>query len=346
MSVAKRSQRNVLISEIMEWRRLYDEEGATIPSLAEQFGRSQATIHRYLHRFGTVRPRGWASQRRKRLTAADLDATVELYDSGLTYEQVGARLGVTQNAIRWRMQQANAPGRDRRTATLLSPHRWPTSPMTEAQVLAMHDAGATQMEVAQAVGLSRTGVRAILTRNDRPHRPRAIGVKRAVAIRKGNLQLMSAPDPATLEPVQRVQRVIGPRPAVTGGSRWDRASGMTGVVASAPLARALLREVSARADLDNPRADVCRSAGIAPRQLNGWAKGEYRMARFDVADRVLTSLEWLWWEVYDPQAYGPGVFRDRQRDDVLAWLDAVDHASFMWTGEGVFGDTASERVAA
>lgn len=109
-----------------------------------------------------------------------------------------------------------------------------------------------------------------------------------------------------------------------------------GHVPAAPLAAALMAEIRTREGTSNglTMGFVCEEAGIVSRTLYAWRVGERRFARFDVADRVLIGLDALWWDVYDPQAY-PGLFCDRQRDDVLAWLDAVDCAARLWTGEGV-----------
>jgi hypothetical protein len=39
----------------------------------------------------------------------------------------------------------------------------------------------------------------------------------------------------------------------------------------------------------------------ADRSVRAWAVGEREEVNFDVVDRVLTALEWCWWDVYNPQ---------------------------------------------
>lgn len=48
---------------------------------------------------------------------------------------------------------------------------------------------------------------------------------------------------------------------------------------------------------------VCAWADIDPRQLYAWQTGEIAEVQLGTADRVMTGLGVLWWEVYDPADY-------------------------------------------
>lgn len=50
----------------------------------------------------------------------------------------------------------------------------------------------------------------------------------------------------------------------------------------------------------NAEVGVCAEARIDPRILRSWRKGEYDFVTFRVADRVLTGMGWLYWEVWEP----------------------------------------------
>lgn len=46
---------------------------------------------------------------------------------------------------------------------------------------------------------------------------------------------------------------------------------------------------------------VCKRAGISDRTYRDWRDGSRPTVKFDTADRVLTRLGVLWWEVWDDQ---------------------------------------------
>jgi hypothetical protein len=72
--------------------------------------------------------------------------------------------------------------------------------------------------------------------------------------------------------------------------------GTFGCLPAMPLGDAL-RSYACREGMADER--VCELAGIDPRNLFAWLHGERQMVQFDVADRVLTSLELSWWDVWD-----------------------------------------------
>lgn len=109
-----------------------------------------------------------------------------------------------------------------------------------------------------------------------------------------------------------------------------------GYLAVAPLLPYVRRFVAAHAipqkngGMDEGPALAC--LGLSVRRWWSW-QNESATARLNTLDSVLTGLDLLWWEVYDPV---PGMFSERQRDDVLAWLNVVDRAARLWEGEGAF----------
>jgi hypothetical protein len=48
---------------------------------------------------------------------------------------------------------------------------------------------------------------------------------------------------------------------------------------------------------------VCEKTGVQPRLLLRWRIGEIAKVQFEVADRALTALDLLWWEVWDEDRY-------------------------------------------
>lgn len=74
--------------------------------------------------------------------------------------------------------------------------------------------------------------------------------------------------------------------------------------------------------------------GTSARTVRRWQSGESPTANFDVADAVVTGMECLWFDVYDPQRWAARmVFSPTQRLDVLAWIDAVWLAQQAWEGD-------------
>jgi hypothetical protein len=54
-------------------------------------------------------------------------------------------------------------------------------------------------------------------------------------------------------------------------------------------------------DLAGVSAEVPGWSKNADRSVRAWAVGEREEVNFDVVDRVLTALDWCWWDVYNPQ---------------------------------------------
>lgn len=329
--------------ELTEMRRLYEEENLSILQIAQATGRSMGVVHRHLRRVITLRPPSLLIGRHPRTLAhADVQRTVEVYERGLTLREVAAELGIADTTVRYRLEQAGIHLRDRSEAALISPNMRRLPAEKQAEIVAHYQRGANQIEVAELTGVSRATVYNVLNRNGIALRGRSEGVVRAWERKRAG----DPPAPKRKRAGAPARRSVAPRPVKRRRLAAVDAE-VVGFVASAPLA-AMLRVEAGRRDSESEHSleDVCTQARIDPRQLRTWETGEYRKARFDVADRVLVGMERLWWDVYDPQAYGPGLLHWRQRDDVLAWLDVVDHAAAMWEGEGSFAPLAGLARAA
>lgn len=301
------NQRRVLITDAMEWRRLYEQEARSLSQIAALYGRPIVTVHRTLKQQGVhMRPPGRNLYRHPNaIPDEQIEEAASLYKQGLSIEEVAVALGLTKSAARYRLSMAGVM-RSHSEALRRSARVRRLAPELEDAIIERYLAGGTCVSVSRELGVGHGSVSAVLARR---------GV------------------PARRVKVQTLPRAQAPKPKPVDLER-------VGFVASAPLAAGIAK-VAATAG--QAIEDVCELAGTTARQADRWRGAVYPMARFDVADRVLTGLDFLWWEVYDPQAYGPGVFNDRQRDDVLAWLDAVDDAARMWTGEPAFSDTPTER---
>lgn len=82
------------------------------------------------------------------------------------------------------------------------------------------------------------------------------------------------------------------------GTRRD--SGSFSRLPAAPLHEALMRLVTGTL-ADDPVMQVCARAGIDDRQLRAWAPGgSHQEVQFDIADRILTRLGLLWFDVWEP----------------------------------------------
>lgn len=191
------------------------------------------------------------------------------------------------------------------------------SPQQEQRIIKlMGKPGAKRAQVAKEVGVSPYVVRRIMVRNAAPPPLRVLKMKARRKIREQDPTHIHGRPLATF-----INREIVKR---NGRTWWDGALAM--------------------------RTRVCDDCGIGIRILYAWEQGSVETTRFDTADRVLIGLGLLWWEVFDPQEHPACMLRSRQRDDVLAWLDVVDRASRLWTGEVLLGPDdpvlEAERVAA
>ena len=288
--------------------RLYEQERRSITEIATLTDRSTSTVHRAVRLAGVeMRPVGRDFKRHPRaLSTAEIDRTVALYASGMTTEEVAGHLGLTQTAARHRLAQAGVL-RTRAEALRMSTRVRRLPAEVEDAIVERYAAGGSCLKVGRELGISPTSVSTVLAR-------RGITARK----RRGGLPL-------------KVKR-----PELRAVDREH-----VGSVPSGPLAVMLVRAAfhyqRTGMSFDDGRTAICERAGIHPRQLLAWHKGEYERVRLDVADRVLQRMGWLWWDVYDPQAHAPGLLRWRQRDDVLAWIDAVDTAARLWDGEAATG---------
>jgi transposase-like protein len=251
----------------------------------------------------------------KRITRHEAQQMRTEYEAGDTIEAIAARYGRAFSSVHGQLV-----GRTRlrsRSEALRS-----YTPTQEKRILTLMAApGATKAEVAHQVGVSVYAVRRVLARKDAPPPP-------VLRIKPKRKQV--APDPTQ--------------------------------VPTAPLLAAIHVEILRRArQLEqrmfvatdkrlSARSSTCVDCGISPKTLYNWEHGIHHWVAFNTADRVLLGLGLLWWEVYDPADATQGVFRPRQRDDVLAWLDVADRLSRLWDGEVLLGPDdpvlEAERVAA
>lgn len=65
----------------------------------------------------------------------------------------------------------------------------------------------------------------------------------------------------------------------------------------APLCAAIVR--AAERSYEGDIEAVCKDARLDSRRFRAWMAGEYERVSFRVADRVLTGLQWQWWEVWE-----------------------------------------------
>lgn len=92
--------------------RLYISERIATPEIARRYGVSARAVNNWLIRYGIPKRSNSEAQRVYRGTEP-LDAeTLEcLYDSGLTQAEIGQRFGITQSAIKTKMQLFGIPAR-------------------------------------------------------------------------------------------------------------------------------------------------------------------------------------------------------------------------------------------
>lgn len=97
------------------------------------------------------------------------------------------------------------------------------------------------------------------------------------------------------------QRLLrqGQDAAQAAGTRRD--CDKFGALPAEPLSRAVYAEAGGDSDA---LAAICHRAGIHERQLYAWAHGEIERVQFDTADRVITRLGLLWFDVYEPGREG------------------------------------------
>lgn len=123
--------------------RMLAEAGLGQEEIAERIGRSESSVRLQAYRHGiemphTVRP--W--------TCSDVDALVDMFWRGVTYADIGRRLGRSRYAI---VSKAHSLGLRRRPS-----HRWTDE--EDARLLRMRSEGVPRKECAIAIGVSRHAV--------------------------------------------------------------------------------------------------------------------------------------------------------------------------------------------
>lgn len=259
-------------------------------------------------------------QARMAITVEQVARMRELWDDGKgwTLQRIAAEYGCHYTTVLRRVKPVTLS-----PVTQLRERRRPanmTSPLVEKRVIAAVKAGMSYREIRERIGPNERTIKRIMKRHglttDRKPGPR----------------------PSTRNPVRpeeaRVRKLYEGKPAPS-------------TIEAAPLAVMVDRQAMYRW---SGRFGVCWEAQIDEGMLRKWHSRAILTTHLDTADRVLIAINRNWHEVYDPQAHEPGVFRARQRDDVLAWLDVVDRASRLWTGEVLLGPDdpvlEAERVAA
>jgi hypothetical protein len=102
--------KRVTIVEVCEWRRLYESESEdySIATIARRFGRAPSVVHRHLTAAGVrMRPPGDPNP----LSHDTMRETIALYEAGESCSAIGRRYGLTERAIRWRLDMAGVPRR-------------------------------------------------------------------------------------------------------------------------------------------------------------------------------------------------------------------------------------------
>lgn len=118
----------------------------------------------------------------KRLTQDERASAVEQYQAGRSLREVGIALGVSKQPIRLALQHAGIEPREKK------PPKRPSPPPVVAEVLRRYAEGATQKEIAKALGLStrRVGelIRANATRRIEAGGPRLTPEQREHAVER------------------------------------------------------------------------------------------------------------------------------------------------------------------
>lgn len=165
-SVVKRSR--VKLHETREMCRLY-ETGLTIYEVAHRTGRSFGTVHRHLHAAGVeVEPRYMNRRPRPdRVPHAEMERTVELYESGLSMPEVGRKLYLSPSGVKRRMEQAGVPRRSRREAAALAAKQmpWRLGAEVEQCLIVLYGLGVPMAEITRWMGVSRSAVTRVAKRN-------------------------------------------------------------------------------------------------------------------------------------------------------------------------------------
>lgn len=313
----------VTVPELRKMIRMYTTEGATLQEIADELGRSIATVHRHLRRAGVeLRPAGSTVRRHpRRLPDAELQRTARLYvEDGLSLRQVAEVLGVGQSSVRWRLERAGVQMRPKSQAGRESPFLRRLEPEVEDEIVRLYvEALRNQREIAEEIGVTRVTVQRVLSRRGVPGRDRAQATRVANGKPPG-------------EPVPRVQQVK-PKEAPT---RRDYGAGRARRrVPAAPLVPLIEGSRDAEGSLE-PFADA---AGVSDRLLLAWRKGERRDASWDSADKVLIALDRFWWDVYEPADARPcETFSGVRGCDVVAWVRAAEMAAALWDAQPAVGE--------
>jgi hypothetical protein len=134
-----------------------------------------------------------------------------------------------------------------------------------------------------------------------------------------------------------------------------------------PLGEALREEDARRqrehyggyvVDLDCPQGDIAGAHLRVPgwsdsteRNVRAWTVGERMDVQFDVADRVLTALDWCWWEVFNERTVRKHSLVVALRSPVKSkrnperMLPAGIGCSFAVTEHGIYGSPLPPRAS-
>jgi hypothetical protein len=136
-----------------------------------------------------------------------------------------------------------------------------------------------------------------------------------------------------------------------------------------PLAAAIMAEDQRRhrehyagclASFEGRQADIARAHLNVPgwtenaeRNVRSWAVGERVDVQFDVVDRVLTALEWCWWEVYNERTVRKHSLMISYRQTVASrgkvptdrTLPAECGARYALDRDGIYGSDLPVRAA-
>lgn len=313
------AQRTVTIPEVMRMRILYEIEGMSLRQVVAVTGRSQSTVAWHLKRAGVELRQPYMSALGKRRLSYEQEVqTVDLYASGLSMGQVADALGVSRNAVCYRLAQAGAGSRTRAEGRVLrAAHGRVGRAVDDVLVRLYRDERLSLAQVAERCGVERGTVRRALLRRGLAVRSLSDAARVDKARRAGR-DVMAVPIDEVVEPSGEVlDRTEG------RGTRLERRS-----VSSAPLAAAVRAQaLRLSEDFTVGERIIAERAGLSPKVLYNWRTGKSPRALWDSADRVLVAIDREWWEVFD---VAPGLFSGERGRDVVGWTKAALDAAELW----------------
>jgi len=139
------ARRKLRLKDLRAVARLH-RRGMSGPEIARRLGISLRAAYYRLEKAGVTRRRKTAA--RNRLSERELSRTARLYAQGLSLGKVGARLGMTREGVRYRLEEAGVRRR---------PRSWPRPRIGMAElkgVAELYATGICATEVARRMGMT------------------------------------------------------------------------------------------------------------------------------------------------------------------------------------------------